>query len=57
MEKSGDCNSLYHDARVPVALMEMRTLTGPKLGRFTTHEDRLKFGGQLIRVMAETVVE
>lgn len=57
MEKSGDCNSLYHDARVPVALMEMRTLAGPKLGRYTTHEDRLKYGAQLIRVMAETVLE
>lgn len=51
-----DTNSLYHEAKVPVALMEMRTLEGPKLGHYTTHEDRLKFGAQLIRVMAETVV-
>jgi hypothetical protein len=57
LEKSGDANSLYHEARVPVALMELRTLKGPKLGRYTTHEDRLKYGGQLIRVMAETVRE
>lgn len=54
---SGDANSMYHDAKVPVALMELRTLAGPKLGRYTTHEDRLKYGAQLIRVMAETVLE
>jgi hypothetical protein len=52
-----DTNSLYHEAKVPVALMELRTLAGPKLGRYTTHEDRLKYGAQLIRVMAETVLE
>ncbi|HEY1172815.1 MAG TPA: M14-type cytosolic carboxypeptidase [Verrucomicrobiae bacterium] len=57
LQTSGDANSMYHDAKVPVALMELRTLKGPKLGRYTTHEDRLKYGAQLIRVMAETVVE
>ena len=56
MTAVNDTNSLYREAHVPVALMEMRTLKGPKLGRYTTHEDRLKFGGQLIRVMAETVL-
>lgn len=57
MTAVNDTNSLYREARVPVALMELRTLKGPKLGRYTTHEDRLKFGSQLIRVMAETVLE
>lgn len=57
LESYPDANSLYYDAKVPIALMEMRTLKGPKLGRYTTHEDRLQFGGQLIRVMAETVTE
>jgi len=56
MEGLSDANYLYQEAKVPIALMEMRTLKGPKLGHYTTHEDRLKFGGQLIRVMAETVV-
>ncbi len=57
LEPTNDTNSLYHEAKVPVALMELRTLAGPKLGRYTTHEDRLKYGAQLIRVMAETVLE
>lgn len=57
LEPTNDTNSLYHEAKVPVALMELRTLSGPKLGHYTTHEDRLKYGAQLIRVMAETVLE
>jgi len=57
LEKFPDTNSLYHEARVPVGLMELRTLKGPKLGRYTTHEDRLRYGAELIRVMAETVLQ
>ena len=40
---------------VPVVLMELRIGTSKKLGRRPTVEDRLKFGRQLVVVMARAV--
>ncbi|MEW6305505.1 MAG: M14-type cytosolic carboxypeptidase [Verrucomicrobiota bacterium] len=57
MNASSDANSLYREAKVPICLMELRTLKGPKLGRTVTYKDRLEYGAQLIRVMAETALE
>lgn len=51
----GTTNSLFGEAKVPVTLMEQRISAGKKLGRFPTVEDRLKFGGELIREMAGAV--
>ncbi|MDB6041257.1 MAG: hypothetical protein JWM99_5098 [Verrucomicrobiales bacterium] len=50
-----DTNSLWHERRIPVLLMEQRIGLSKKLGRRPTVEDRLTFGRQLITVMAETV--
>jgi hypothetical protein len=50
-----DTNSLWHERRVPVLLMEQRIGFSKKLGRRPTVEDRLKFGRHLITGMAETV--
>jgi hypothetical protein len=55
-EKVNDTNSLWHQRRVPVALMEQRISSSKKLGRQPTMEDRLQFGRDLIVVMAETVL-
>ena len=50
-----DTNSLYHQRRVPVVLMEQRISFSQKLSRRPTVEDRLRFGRELITVMAESV--
>lgn len=55
-EKVSDMNSLWHQRRVPVALMEQRISAGKKLGRQPTVEDRRQFGRELIAIMAETVL-
>lgn len=46
---------LYRDRKIPAFLMEQRISFHPKLGRFPTVEDRLKFGEDLVRVLAEVV--
>ena len=51
-----DTNSLWGQQRVPVLLMEQRIATCPKLGRHPTTEDRLAFGRQLVKEMAEAVL-
>jgi hypothetical protein len=48
----GNTNSLWTEARVPVALMELRIGPSKKLGRRPTAEDRLQFGKELIQAMA-----
>ncbi|HEY0551398.1 MAG TPA: M14 family zinc carboxypeptidase, partial [Verrucomicrobiae bacterium] len=50
-------NVLWNERKVPVLLMEQRVSASKKLGRRPTVEDRVAFGGQLIGVMAETVLE
>jgi hypothetical protein len=54
----GTANHLWLSHKVPVALMELRIGPSAKLqGRCPTTEDRLKFGGELIRQMGEVVLE
>jgi hypothetical protein len=55
--KIDDTNTLFAEHHVPVMLMEQRIATSKKLGRRPTVEDRLKFGRELISVMAEVVLE
>jgi hypothetical protein len=50
---NGNTNSLWPEARVPVALMELRIGPSKKLGRRPTADDRLQFGRELIQAMAE----
>jgi hypothetical protein len=50
---NGNTNSLWPEARVPVALMELRIGPSKKLGRRPTAEDRLQYGRELISAMAE----
>jgi hypothetical protein len=49
-------NSLYGEARIPVALMEQRISSSPKLGRRLTVADRLEFGKRLIGLLGQTVL-
>lgn len=49
-------NSLYRQRKIPVALMEQRIGVNRKLNRRLTERDRLDFGRELIRVMAQTVL-
>jgi hypothetical protein len=46
-------NSLWREARVPIALMEQRIGPSRKSGRIMTTQDRLEFGRHLIALMAE----
>jgi hypothetical protein len=50
-------DSLFEEHGIPVATMEQRISRSGKLGRQATGEDRLAFGGQLIRVMCESVLQ
>jgi hypothetical protein len=49
---TGSTNALWTEARIPVALMELRIGPSQKLGRQPTAEDRLQFGRELIETMA-----
>jgi hypothetical protein len=44
---------LYHDRKIRAFLMEQRISFNPKLKRLPAVEDRLTFGGELVRVLAE----
>jgi hypothetical protein len=46
-------NSLWREAKVPVALMEQRIGPSGKHGRIMTTQDRIEFGRKLIALMAE----
>ena len=47
-------NSIWREARVPMALMEQRIGPSRKHGRIMTTADRLEFGRQLIQAMADS---
>ena len=54
--KPGSMNvvqGLYRDRKIPAFLMEQRISFNPKLGRLPTVEDRLKFGEELVQVLAD----
>ncbi|HEX8203496.1 MAG TPA: M14-type cytosolic carboxypeptidase [Isosphaeraceae bacterium] len=53
--RDGTANVLHAELGVLVLLMEQRIARDPRTGRPPTVEDRLAFGAQLIRIMAETV--
>jgi len=46
-------NALYGEKRIPIALMELRIGKSPKTNLPPTIADRLTFGANLIRIMAE----
>lgn len=46
---------LYHDFKLPAFLMEQRISYNEKLGRLPGPEDRLRFGGELVRAMARSL--
>ncbi|MBL8212098.1 MAG: hypothetical protein JNK87_15385 [Bryobacterales bacterium] len=46
---------LYHDYKLPAFLMEQRIAYNEKLARLPGPEDRLKFGGELVRAMARSL--
>jgi murein tripeptide amidase MpaA len=46
-------NSIWREAKVPMALVEQRIGPSRKHGRIMTTEDRLEFGRQLVALMAE----
>ncbi len=46
-------NSIWREAKIPMALMEQRIGPSKKLGRIITTEERLEFGGKLIALMAD----
>jgi hypothetical protein len=48
-------SALYKELHVPVVLIEQRISAGAKLGRPPTVEDRLRFGGGLIPLLAASV--
>src|SRR5438045_2342245 len=50
-------NYLWNEKRIPVMLMEQRISTSKKLARRPTTDDRLQFGKQLIKEMAEAVLK
>ncbi|HWE39380.1 MAG TPA: M14-type cytosolic carboxypeptidase [Isosphaeraceae bacterium] len=52
--KDGTANSLNPEAGVLVLLMERRIARDPRTRRPPTPDDRLAFGAQLIRIMAES---
>lgn len=47
---------LYADFQIPGFLMELRVAHNPKLGRLPELSDRLKFGAELVRVIATSVL-
>ncbi len=46
---------LYHDRKLPAFLIELMTVSHPKLGRRPNIPDRVRFGEDLVRAMAEAV--
>jgi hypothetical protein len=54
--RDGTANVLHAEKGILILLMEQRIARDPRTGRPPTAEDRLVFGGQLIRIMAETVL-
>jgi hypothetical protein len=54
--RDGTANVLHAEKGVLILLMEQRIARDPGTGRPPTVEDRLDFGGQLIRIMAESAL-
>ena len=52
--RDGSANVLHHEMGILILLMEQRIANDPKTGRPPTVEGRLRFGEQLIAIMAET---
>lgn len=50
-------NSIWHDAKIPIMLLEQRIGPSRKLGRIATTDDRMKLGAELIALMAEVAAE
>lgn len=55
-QADGTTNVLHAEMGILVVLMEQRIAKDPRTGRIPTTEDRLGFGGKLIRIMAETAL-
>jgi hypothetical protein len=53
--RDSSANVLHDQLGILILLMEQRIANDPRTGRPTTVEDRLRFGEQLIAIMAETV--
>jgi hypothetical protein len=51
--RDGSANVLHQEKGILILLMEQRVARDPKTGRPPTVEDRLRFGEQLIAIMAE----
>jgi Zinc carboxypeptidase/Cytosolic carboxypeptidase N-terminal domain len=51
--RDGSANVLHQEKGILILLMEQRVANDPKTGRPPTVEDRLRFGEQLIAIMAE----
>jgi hypothetical protein len=52
--RDGAANALHDEKGILILLMEQRVAKDPRTGRPPTVEDRLRFGEQLIAIMAET---
>jgi hypothetical protein len=52
--RDGSANVLHQEKGILILLMEQRVANDPKTGRPPTVEGRLRFGEQLIAIMAET---
>jgi hypothetical protein len=52
--RDGSANALHQEKGILILLMEQRIAKDPRTGRPPTVEDRLRFGEQLIAIMAET---
>ncbi len=53
--RDGSANVLYQEKRILILLMEQRIARDPKTGRPPTVNDRLRFGAQLIAIMASVI--
>ncbi len=51
--RDGSANVLHQEKGILILLMEQRVARDPKTGRPPAVEDRLRFGEQLIAIMAE----
>ena len=54
--RDGSANVLHAEKGILILLLEQRIARDPQTGRPLTVEDRLDFGRQLIRIMAESVL-
>jgi hypothetical protein len=55
-DRDGSANVLNAEKGILILLLEQRVAKNPRTGRPPTAADRLQFGAQLIRIMAETVL-